>query len=111
MDPDKTLDEIRQAVRRLTTPTGEVTFQALDDVRALVDNIEALDEWLTGGGFLPDEWSTPSMCRFRVVRVWEIEALDTEQAMAKAVIGDHGEVRVTRLTEPLRDGRSDDARS
>jgi hypothetical protein len=32
----------------------------LDDSRRLYDLVEALDGWLTQGGFLPDAWQTPS---------------------------------------------------
>ena len=46
MDPDVTLDEIRELCR---TCNG-------GDMSELVDKINDLDEWLIKGGFLPQEW-------------------------------------------------------
>jgi hypothetical protein len=47
MDPNATLTELRELV-------------AFDDPAAvaeeMAERIEALDAWLTNGGFLPDEW-------------------------------------------------------
>ncbi|GAA4201683.1 hypothetical protein [Actinocatenispora rupis] len=54
MDPDQTLREIRELLdddRRAPL--------ARDDVGALLDRIEALDRWLSRGGFLPRAWQAP----------------------------------------------------
>jgi hypothetical protein len=53
VDPNITLEEIRAILRthRLGQP---------GDVGLLLDLWEALDHWLTRGGFLPDQWAGPS---------------------------------------------------
>lgn len=49
MDPNETLAALRGAVARLDA--GE---DAADDV---VEAFEALDSWLSKGGFAPGDWS------------------------------------------------------
>jgi hypothetical protein len=44
MDPDKTLADIRHAIRN-----GEVD--------TVFDLFEGLDDWLTKGGFPPNDWN------------------------------------------------------
>lgn len=52
MDPDATLAEIRQLNEKAKqAPLG------IEDTDQLSILIEALDEWLTKGGFLPTEWN------------------------------------------------------
>ena len=51
MDPNATLDEIRELLKFVHNDAG-VTNPA----RELADKITALDEWLTAGGFLPEAW-------------------------------------------------------
>lgn len=48
MDPSETLANIRWLVKHHNNE---------DDTSELVNNINALDEWLSKGGFLPDDWS------------------------------------------------------
>lgn len=52
MDPNTALEEIRAslATYRLVGSADEV-------VKSLVEHFEALDEWLSRGGFLPRAWS------------------------------------------------------
>lgn len=52
MDPDETLKQIRQLVKEYNQPGW------LDrcDVEQLVELVEALDLWLSKGGFLPAAW-------------------------------------------------------
>ena len=55
MDPNAALAEIRaevEEVRRLATDTEYTGAQAL------ADKVEALDEWLSKGGFYPEAWTT-----------------------------------------------------
>lgn len=52
MDPDKALQDARIASRSLR----EDETWARSDAEALADAFDALDEWLTGGGFLPQGW-------------------------------------------------------
>jgi hypothetical protein len=57
MDPNATLNELRAAVvngRRVEVARN----YPLDDAwTQLLDASEALDEWLSKGGFLPADWS------------------------------------------------------
>jgi hypothetical protein len=53
MDPNVTLAEMRTIARlsaegRLADP--------IDSLERMGELIIALDEWITGGGFLPDAW-------------------------------------------------------
>ncbi len=48
MDPNETLRRIREIVT-----TRDAHGQRVE----LCELVRALDGWLTGGGFLPDEWS------------------------------------------------------
>jgi len=55
MDPNATLAELRKyAAAGIPADTRRVQLQALDRMCELV---QALDEWLTKGGFLPTDWS------------------------------------------------------
>lgn len=45
MDPDKTLDEIRKILQD----------GGIEDFGELADLIDALDEWMCRGGFLPED--------------------------------------------------------
>lgn len=58
MDPDAALAEIRTVVRNVDTVPPEAAPGVLSE---LCDRIDGLDQWLTGGGFLPDPWA--SGCR------------------------------------------------
>jgi hypothetical protein len=53
MDPDEALRNAREAVRRLNADEFEVDS---GDAMALVEAFEALDGWLSEGGFLPAAW-------------------------------------------------------
>lgn len=56
MDPDANLKEQREILRRLDGATDEVEVQ--EDCVRLGELVEALDEWLSNGGFLPAAWAT-----------------------------------------------------
>lgn len=65
MDPDEALREIRRAVaeyrRREESETGiefDLALGAL--METLVDSSEALDDWLSKGGFRPTAWEHKS---------------------------------------------------
>lgn len=51
MDPNATLEELRRLI--------EGTKSAERDTLAeeIADRFEALDQWLSNGGFLPDAWN------------------------------------------------------
>lgn len=54
MDPDRLLQQIREARGRLFSE-GEPYDP--DDVRALLEDVDALDVWLSRGGYLPSAWT------------------------------------------------------
>lgn len=58
MDPNETLNKIRFHMKQ----ANETTSEAMQDAhyRAVAYSIEALDEWLSKGGFLPDDWRSES---------------------------------------------------
>lgn len=55
MDPDATLARVRELIARLAARPDR---SGNDDELAL--RFQALDEWLTGGGFLPRDWRPPA---------------------------------------------------
>lgn len=67
MDPNANLREQREIVARVlarTLPDGADYIQRArhnrqqaDDTERLAQLVEALDEWLTKGGFLPADWT------------------------------------------------------
>ena len=58
MDPDKDLQDMRYAIERLLVlewiPDSEDEQAELNSI--LLDSAEALDHWLSSGGFLPEKW-------------------------------------------------------
>lgn len=52
MDPNKTLQMIRERVYAILNSNGV----ASDDAYFLAEDFDSLDEWLAKGGFLPDRW-------------------------------------------------------
>jgi hypothetical protein len=66
MDPNATLAELRSLVARATSlmdeDTGHPSFCEVPNgvVADMIERIEALDEWLGKGGFLPAEWRAKS---------------------------------------------------
>jgi hypothetical protein len=55
MDPDEALAQIRVAVAGMNREDSPgVDF--VEHARDLADLVEALDEWLTQGGFPPASW-------------------------------------------------------
>lgn len=62
MDPNTALTELRNAVKHALAQqkadTDASQFCVVDNrtVSAMVDHFEALDEWLSNGGFLPAPW-------------------------------------------------------
>lgn len=60
MDPNAALARLRDAMNDLSGrvhPSIIDPFGSLDDIRDALEAFEALDEWLTNGGFLPAAWS------------------------------------------------------
>lgn len=53
MDPNATLDMLRQAVSDYEDKRGDKVDTDADDMR---DYFRALDDWMSAGGDLPDAW-------------------------------------------------------
>ena len=54
MDPDQTLHDLRTALADYRKATS---VAAADDAAdRLAERIQALDDWLSAGGFLPTDW-------------------------------------------------------
>jgi hypothetical protein len=53
MDPNQALGNIRSALYEFYQTAEEFDADALTVIK---DNVEALDEWLSRGGFLPSAW-------------------------------------------------------
>jgi hypothetical protein len=62
MDPDAALEELLCLVRRLAAlADGEIGKPIdRDEVLRVAELVEALNSWLTGGGFLPQRWKPAS---------------------------------------------------
>ena len=56
MDPDANLNEQRRIVARMLAHDSEA-IDTNDAIR-LAELAQALDEWITKGGFLPAEWGS-----------------------------------------------------
>lgn len=59
MDPDETLRMIRHYVALLNNAAGMRTAIMAECGENLAEYVEAMDEWLSKGGFLPKEWDHP----------------------------------------------------
>ena len=65
MDPNENLAEQRRICERLsareTSDPEEYESGDVDDWQRLAELAHALDEWLSGGGFLPEAWKRPAL--------------------------------------------------
>lgn len=58
MDPNETLRELRESVRRAQRAAdGDSNDAEIEAWQEAGEKILALDEWLSRGGFLPDDWA------------------------------------------------------
>lgn len=57
MDPDANLKEQLRLVRRLSAQIDSDHEPDAGDVDRLCELVRSLDEWIAGGGFLPERWS------------------------------------------------------
>jgi hypothetical protein len=55
VDPDEALKNAREAVQKLIKYDYELTGSP--DTTKLVESFQALDEWMSRGGFLPQDWA------------------------------------------------------
>lgn len=56
MDPDETLKNLRECATALYSPETP-DDDRVDIALTMVDNFQALDEWLLAGGFVPTAWA------------------------------------------------------
>lgn len=56
MDPNESLRECRLRLMYVYEDIGD-GFPCTDSAERLADAFRALDEWLSKGGFLPEDWS------------------------------------------------------
>lgn len=56
MDPNKLLERIRQAIESYHA-NGDEFHRGWTHEEEFVEDVEALDEWLSKGGFTPDAWA------------------------------------------------------
>lgn len=56
MDPNEALRMLRGAYSRWEDTVGAHTGEHIDAASDLRDAAIALDEWLSRGGFLPEDW-------------------------------------------------------
>lgn len=65
MDPDQTLDDLREAAQRARKyiAIGGFDYAAEKIVDELTNSFDALDDWLSRGGFMPNDWN-PANKRF-----------------------------------------------
>lgn len=59
MDPDANLVEQRELAAKLVE-ADETSPGFAEDARRLAELVEALDEWISRGGFLPARWNPNS---------------------------------------------------
>lgn len=58
MDPDQALADIRDMIHGLRNAIDDEEFDtAIFEAEYLATAVEALDEWITGGGLLPEDWA------------------------------------------------------
>lgn len=60
MDPNETLRQLRHVVQLNNQDNLITDDHTLDYV---LERVQALDTWLTDGGFLPDDWAGLSQMR------------------------------------------------
>jgi hypothetical protein len=56
MDPNATLASIRELISDIDRRARDGEHIGADRAYALIEPIEALDTWLSRGGFLPTDW-------------------------------------------------------
>lgn len=56
MDPNETLTKLREIKRRIQANVDTGTPLSPADAPDMADLFEALDDWLSKGGFLPADW-------------------------------------------------------
>lgn len=57
MDPNQTLADIHEAIADMKKQHRPSEFGYMEAAERLVYSVQALDEWLSNGGFLPKAWA------------------------------------------------------
>lgn len=99
MDPNANLREMREKVITINTSTkgGQIVEAAAE----LAELVEAMDEWLTKGGFAPIEWTktTPEHWQ-EVLSNTNARAAEEERERIVAAIREHYKV-APKAAEPI----------
>lgn len=64
MDPNATLNQIREALKAMGNPDGDAAWYKdhAEHIDILIEKVSIMDHWLTNkkkggqGGYLPDDW-------------------------------------------------------
>jgi hypothetical protein len=70
MDPDECLKQIRDLIMRVNAADDRGDFEGF--AADLAEHVEALDEWLSKGGFLPDAWRNGPIKRIDKAEIIEL---------------------------------------
>lgn len=57
MDPNTALEEMRKCAANIIRSVDAHGVPSDEDAERLAEHVQALDEWLSKGGFLPREWA------------------------------------------------------
>lgn len=98
MDPNTALQTLREQAKDLTRDSD---YADAADVQEVVEQFEALDEWLSKGGFAPAAWGGPTgtVSSTREVPADEVKALVTIEAVERLI---------NRARRALEEGRTQD---
>lgn len=68
MDPTENLKEQRMLCGSIAVDINKEDPVNRDEANRLVELVQALDEWLCGGGFLPEDWQAGPVTLMRKVK-------------------------------------------
>lgn len=110
MDPNANLTEQREIVARMLDETQESPDGFANDALRLAELIQALDEWISNGGFLPIQWGHVRDHKRVVVRRTRDRHAPSRAAASNVVAEDrgvHSSRRVRANETPLGPSWSD----
>lgn len=85
MDPNELLEALRDCAQELigevenANRVGIADFSSSETAYKMAEKFEALDTWLTRGGFLPSDWKSQSRNMHE-----RIDAIEREQVLERA---------------------------
>jgi hypothetical protein len=65
MDPNANLHEQRYLVAKFRQQDEDGEVYSTNDLGRFADLAEAMDQWISGGGFLPAAWESPAAWKNR----------------------------------------------